>query len=187
MISLIAKKNIQYNDVYACLSTDTKEEEGYGNGDVMIEMDTSKMFMFNEDGSAGSKWIELVIEDQDVDVHAGRHDMVKAAVADIVSPAIAADHPDGLFGQAVLTFAQEVDVGAVLLRSRKGLAHRIGERLGLFAVVALVQPGLQRGLQRLVGGSLDHVSGVHLALFAHLLSRKADTEGKLGVILKQRV
>lgn len=64
MISLIAKKNIQYNDVYVCLSTDTKEEEGYGNGDVMLEMDTSKVFMFNEDGSAGSKWIELVIEDE---------------------------------------------------------------------------------------------------------------------------
>ena len=44
MISLIAKKNIQYNDVYAGLSTDTKGESGYGNG------------------ASGSKWIELDIE-----------------------------------------------------------------------------------------------------------------------------
>ena len=62
MISLIAKKNIQYNDVYAGLSTDTKGESGYGNGDVILEMDTCKVFMFNEDGASGSKWIELDIE-----------------------------------------------------------------------------------------------------------------------------
>ena len=40
----------------ACLSTDSKPTEGIANGSICIEMNTGKIFMFNE---AGSAWVEL--------------------------------------------------------------------------------------------------------------------------------
>lgn len=48
-----AKKNLVE---LACLSTDTKPTDGIANGSACIEMDTGKIFMFNE---AGSAWVEL--------------------------------------------------------------------------------------------------------------------------------
>ena len=43
----------------ACLSTDTNPTTGIANGSTCIEMDTGKIFMFNE---AGSAWVELAQE-----------------------------------------------------------------------------------------------------------------------------
>lgn len=40
----------------ACLSTDSKPTAGIANGSLCLEMDTGKIFAFNE---AGSTWIEL--------------------------------------------------------------------------------------------------------------------------------
>ncbi len=39
-----------------CLSTDSKPTSGITNGSICIEMNTGKIFMFNE---AGSAWVEL--------------------------------------------------------------------------------------------------------------------------------
>lgn len=39
-----------------CLSTDSKPTTGIANGSTCIEMNTGKIFMFNE---AGSAWVEL--------------------------------------------------------------------------------------------------------------------------------
>ena len=39
-----------------CLSTDTKPTENMANGSSLIEMDTSKVFLFDE---AGSQWDEF--------------------------------------------------------------------------------------------------------------------------------
>ena len=40
----------------ACLSTDTKPTDGIANGSVCLEMNTGKVFVFNE---AGGVWVEL--------------------------------------------------------------------------------------------------------------------------------
>lgn len=40
----------------ACLSGDSKPTTGIANGSLCLEMDTGKIFMFNE---AGSAWAEL--------------------------------------------------------------------------------------------------------------------------------
>lgn len=40
----------------ACLSTDTKPTDGIANGSVCIEMDTKKVFFFDE---AASSWVEF--------------------------------------------------------------------------------------------------------------------------------
>lgn len=40
----------------ACLAADTKPTDGIANGSIIIEIDTGKIFMFNETGSA---WAEV--------------------------------------------------------------------------------------------------------------------------------
>lgn len=39
----------------ACLAADSKPTDGIANGSIVIEIDTGKIFMFNETGSA---WVE---------------------------------------------------------------------------------------------------------------------------------
>ena len=39
-----------------CLSTDSKPTTGIANGSLCLEMDTGKIYAFNE---AGSTWVEL--------------------------------------------------------------------------------------------------------------------------------
>lgn len=39
-----------------CLSTDTKPTTGIANGSILIEMDTKKIFMFDE---TNSTWLEI--------------------------------------------------------------------------------------------------------------------------------
>ena len=41
--------------VYYCLSTDTKPSLA-GNGDVLIEMDTDKVYLYDADGA---EWLEV--------------------------------------------------------------------------------------------------------------------------------
>lgn len=40
----------------ACLSSDSKPTDGIANGSMVLEMNTGKIFVFNE---AGSAWVEL--------------------------------------------------------------------------------------------------------------------------------
>ena len=43
----------------ACLSTDTKKEDPmYATGSLCHEVDTQKIYGYNETGSTGSKWVE---------------------------------------------------------------------------------------------------------------------------------
>lgn len=39
----------------ACLSTDTKPTDGLANGSILVEVDSGKVFFFNE---AASEWVE---------------------------------------------------------------------------------------------------------------------------------
>lgn len=41
---------------YVCLSTDSKPTGGIANGAILLEMDTSKLYVFDE---SSSQWIEL--------------------------------------------------------------------------------------------------------------------------------
>ena len=42
-----------------CLAADTKPTDGIANGSVLTEMDTGKIYMFDE---AGSQWVEFGAE-----------------------------------------------------------------------------------------------------------------------------
>lgn len=53
------EKNKSRNDdtyTYACLSTDTKKTAGIKNGSVLLEMDTKKVYLFDEAGSTWREW-----------------------------------------------------------------------------------------------------------------------------------
>ena len=55
MFNKIRSKDNQLNDAYVCKSTDTKETDGIGNGDVLTEMDTNKNYMFDKDEGSWRK------------------------------------------------------------------------------------------------------------------------------------
>lgn len=40
---------------YSCLSTDEKPVSGVGNGSILVEIDTGKVYFFD---AAGSQWVE---------------------------------------------------------------------------------------------------------------------------------
>ena len=42
----------------ACLSADTKPAGDYVTGSIITEVDTGKVFFYNEEASAGSEWVE---------------------------------------------------------------------------------------------------------------------------------
>lgn len=44
------------NRVFYCLSTDTKPTGWCGNGDVLIEMDTGKVYLYDAEGA---EWLEV--------------------------------------------------------------------------------------------------------------------------------
>lgn len=54
MISYSKAQNIDSIKRYVegtCLSTDTKPVDNIGNGSVLLEMDTSKVYLFDEENS----------------------------------------------------------------------------------------------------------------------------------------
>ena len=63
MLRLIHAGNVQDGKQYvelACLSTDAKPEGDYLTGSLLHVVDDKKIFAYNEEASAGSKWVEQV-------------------------------------------------------------------------------------------------------------------------------
>lgn len=62
MVSYFTKRTYEQDGVLIsqidgqCLSTDTKPTLNIANGSQMVEMDTSKVFFFDEDGN---EWLEF--------------------------------------------------------------------------------------------------------------------------------
>lgn len=42
----------------SCLSTDTKPVDGIVTGSICLEVDTGKVYFFDEDGDTGEEWVE---------------------------------------------------------------------------------------------------------------------------------
>lgn len=58
---MFSNLNVKYTDgdvlvEAVCLSSDSKPTDGIANGSICIEMDTGKIYMFDESGSA---WVEV--------------------------------------------------------------------------------------------------------------------------------
>jgi hypothetical protein len=61
--------------------------------------------------------VNLGIHDQDVDIFTLGHDMVQAAVTDIIGPAVTADDPVRLLGEQIAAsgdFGEQVIAGCIL-------------------------------------------------------------------------
>ena len=60
MITITENTNFMYGGKavcqLACLSTDTKPTAGIANGSVCLEMDTSKIYLFDEAGAQWREW-----------------------------------------------------------------------------------------------------------------------------------
>ena len=58
--------------------------------------------------------VHLSIEDHDVDILAGSQDVIQAAEADVVCPAVTTEDPDGLLGDELLALQDLSGLGAAL-------------------------------------------------------------------------
>ena len=110
-------------------------------------------------GLAAGVGVDLRVEDEDVDVPAGAQDVVEAAVADVVRPAIPAHDPDALADEVVGERQQVTRVGAGLaVQPAQGLAEshdpgalrldlRVGLLVGLEDVPDKIGPDGRRELR----------------------------------------
>ena len=74
--------------------------------------------------------VHLGIDNQNVHVSTGSQDMVQTAEADIVSPAVAAVHPDALLGQSILVGLQEGDIIRGLSSGVQSSHNSLGQSSG---------------------------------------------------------
>ena len=120
--------------------------------------------------------------------------MIQTAEADVVSPAVAAEDPDGLLGEVLL-------VSQDLATQLAGVALAAGNHSGLqgsdvllggvgvgLAIVHSVEPGLRSGLE--VGVSPGHgqqgVGLVHQTVADGFLT-EVHAKAMLGVVFKQEL
>ncbi len=60
--------------------------------------------------------VNFGIEDQDIDIASGGHDVIEAAVTNVIRPAVAADDPNALTDQGIGQFRQEAGTGVLAAR-----------------------------------------------------------------------
>ena len=91
--------------------------------------------------------IYLGIEYHNIDILAGCQYMVQTAVADIISPAVAAEDPVAAFNEELLLVIQSSAFIAVVFVFFQYSSQRFGTLTGAFAVVDKLQPIGQRSLE----------------------------------------
>ena len=136
-------------------------------------------------GLAAGVRVDLGVEDEDVHVPALRQDVVEAAVADVVRPAVAADDPEALLDEVVGDVEEAAGREALLAGE---LRLEGGDALALVGD-PLLGPlvGRQEAGDELVAEEaaqlLDELGGV-LGL---LVEGEAHAEAELGVVLEEGV
>ncbi len=88
--------------------------------------------------------INFGIEYEHIDVFAGGENVIQSAVTDIVSPAVAAEDPDGFLDEAVFRlidlFAERIAVAAAVFAAFQRLDKFIGRRFAAFRVFHIGEP-----------------------------------------------
>ena len=133
--------------------------------------------------------VDLGVEDEDVDVATGREDLVEAAEADVVGPAVAADDPDALADEVAGEGEQVSGVGAERRRRRRASASRrrldplaLEDDLGLGVLDGVEEPADEVRAE-LRGEALEQPAGV----VGLGVEGEPHPEPELGVVLEQRV
>ncbi|CAN3961830.1 Transcriptional regulator, partial [Dysosmobacter welbionis] len=88
-------------------------------------------------GLAAGVGVHLGVQHQQVHIPVLGHDVIDAAEADVVGPAVAADGPDGLLGE-ILTVLQDIGHIFGLLALLQGGDQGVGHGAGLLSVVPVV-------------------------------------------------
>ena len=124
--------------------------------------------------------VNLGIEYHDVDVLTGSQHVVKAAEADIVSPAVAAEDPDGLLSEVLLACK---DFLAGRAAGSFALFELCNQCLGCFSIGVALILGFQEG----VDGVLHGVGRVLCACHLFELGNQTLTNSQLAVVHTQTV
>lgn len=110
--------------------------------------------------------------------------MVKAAVADIVSPAVTTENPDRLFGQIVLLGQDSPGIWTVRVSLKSG--NKFSSRGLIFlAVVIGLKPGETGRLFLRDRGENRKLLNLFFEVVPNLLMPEIDAETMLRVVLKQ--
>mmetsp|Transcript_31415 Transcript_31415/g.98510 ORF Transcript_31415/g.98510 Transcript_31415/m.98510 type:complete len:510 (+) Transcript_31415:1627-3156(+) len=137
--------------------------------------------------------VTLRVQDEDVDVLAGRQHVVQAAEADVVGPAVAADDPMGRSHEHVLGAADLFQEGGgirAILRFEEALDDRL-HGTTLVSVVKCVEPFLQQACQlcrdqsRGFRGILHKLLRGELQLLAPLHRAQGHAKAVLGGVLEE--
>ena len=138
-------------------------------------------------GLSAGVGIELVVEHQHIEVEPGSHHVIQPAEANVVSPAITADHPDSLLGQCILAAFHIGNMFTVIICIGESHTNSIGEVYGMFILITVVEPCLKGCFQHLVFRGVNGCAGMHLGLLTKLVYRKADAESKFRIVFKQGI
>src|SRR5579884_1459883 len=135
--------------------------------------------------------VHFGIQHQHVDVAPGGQDMIEAAVADIVGPAIAADNPDALAHQHVRDSEQVARMGRLpLIGKLRALQSPLQDgdarALALDACFAGLI-GVEQGIYQLLAYHLNQLLEQFAGVFFLLVQRQAHAETKFGVVFKERI
>ena len=131
--------------------------------------------------------VNFGVDHDDIDVDTGGEDMIQAAVADVVRPAVAAVHPHALLDEGIGALLQEPDIVIIFLRGGKGCLKGFAHGTGFGRIVTLFKPGIDGCIEGFVFGDGKGRFRVCPGLTTHLVDREAHTEAVLGVVLKQGV
>ena len=140
-------------------------------------------------GLAAGVRVDLGVEDEDVDVATGREDLVDAAEADVVGPAVTADDPDALADEIAGEREQMSGVGARCGPSTRASASRRRPTRSRWSTMSASvswtaprSPSTRSGAE-LRGEALEEPAGV----IGLGVEREPHPEPELGVVLEQRV
>ena len=142
-------------------------------------------------GLSAGVGVYLCVDDQDVEILSARNDMVEAAEADVVGPAVSAVHPEGFLGKLILVAEDHVSALSVCRAgSGDGFKHgdqSIGSLLRLVEVIIGFHPLADGSLQRFVRGLFQEFGETQLLRFSLLAHGQDHTKGELGVIFKEGI
>mmetsp|Transcript_117427 Transcript_117427/g.377185 ORF Transcript_117427/g.377185 Transcript_117427/m.377185 type:complete len:317 (-) Transcript_117427:2881-3831(-) len=151
-------------------------------------------------GLAAGVAVHLRVQDKDVDVLLAGDDVVQAAVADVIGPAIASDDPEADAAELVPQVEQLLELrvaSALLLQQGLQLLHHLvvdaattGQQQVVLILLAHEQELCQQLAQLLahadrpIAQSILHLQGQEVPA---LLESPAHAEAKLGVVLEKGV
>ena len=136
--------------------------------------------------------VNFGVENENVDVFAHSENVVKSAVTDIVSPAVAAEDPNGLLDKAV---GRRVDLvqgsfkfaARVLYSGRQKFGYLFSRLFGNFRVLSVCEP-FGEGLFQLAFSAESESLFDSIGKFCSSLTvSKVDTVTEFGVVFKQAV